>query len=184
MGLRCTTEPDGRLTIRQRSDLIAVLFGLPFLAIGAWLLWQIPSGVIAYVRADAVSQLPGQIFGFFFLLIFATLFGVPGLLLVFGSKRVAIDPVRREVKEFVNWVVYRKSTLHALADFENVDVRHERRRGARVFLYNVYLAAANGRDHLLLGIEDRCEPALELARTAARCASLPVRDRTDEVAEE
>lgn len=34
MGLRGATEPDGRLTIRVRSDLVAVLFGLPFLAIG------------------------------------------------------------------------------------------------------------------------------------------------------
>lgn len=174
------TLADGRLEIKPGGNLVAKLFGLPFLAAGAWFLWQILTGIGDYVRADAIAQLPGQFFGFLFILVFAALFGVPGLLLTFGSKRVVIDAPRRELIEIFNWVVYRRATTHPLAKFKSIEVRQDPR--SRSNLYHVELVA-DARDDVLVGIFNKPDPAIELARTLSGALSLPLRDRTDEPVE-
>jgi len=103
MALRFQKTDDG-LVIEQAGNFWAKVMGLPFLAAGLYLLWQLVSGVVGLVIPSLGAI---TIAGLIVLPVFIALVGVPGWLLVVTRKRTIVDITRREVVEIWDHLVYK-----------------------------------------------------------------------------
>lgn len=119
-------ETSSRLVFRQRADWGARLFGLPFLAVGAYFLYHLLGALYDYgshgTSTSFFKNLPGTLLLVFMIVAFA----VPGILLIFFAKEVALDVKNQEVTETVDFLLYQKRTNHSLNLFTKVIAREER----------------------------------------------------------
>ncbi len=102
MSVRWTRDDRG-LVIQQKGNLVARLFGVPFLAAAAILGWHFVAGLVGFV---VPSQGQLTVAGLVMLPLCVLAFGTPGWILVFGRKRTEIDATRRSVVEVRDFLVH------------------------------------------------------------------------------
>lgn len=168
-------------TIRQGGVGAARLFGLPFLAVGAYFGYQFLDGVLH----------PGELTwaGWTLLPLMAAVFLVPGWILVAGRRRTRIDSARREVIRELDYIVYTHRTTYRVTHDSHVMLRYEQgstssTRGAITtststrFDIHVYVETP-GQPPVLIGLfaGDQKTDALAFAGKAAAFLTLPVKDR-------
>lgn len=175
------TETPGRLRIDGKIGA-ARLFGLPFLLIGLWFLMQFLAGSWDVLRGqvnfgDSVAGLVGILF-------MATVFGLPGFLIFFLRRYVALDAGTQLVEEVKDFLVTQHARTAPFSDFREVLVRWEESGGSEkkandvsIWLATVRLVRADGKD-LFLSHDTNGLASLDLARKAAAILQLPVRDET------
>ncbi len=168
------------MTITQAGPGIARLFGVPFIVVGGYFLYQFLDGVLH----------PGEltIAGWILLPLMTAAFLVPGWLITMFRKRATIDATAREVSEEYDFLVYTHRTKTSIPSNAHILMRYERgserrTRGAFFtsvrtgFLLPVYLTAGK-REVLLALFGDREKPAaLTFAQRVATFLRIDVQDR-------
>ena len=159
---------------------MARVFGLPFAAIGAYLLYQFVSGGVR-------GELTGA--GWVLLPIVTAAFLVPGWLILAFRKRIHLDAGRREATEEFDFLIYRRRTTTALSAGGSVMLRFERlsqrsaqgpllSTGATTYAIHVYLVADQRRNVLIALFGEKQKPeALAFAGKAAAFFGLEVQDQ-------
>jgi hypothetical protein len=169
-------QDGGRVRIPLNTGIAARLFGIPFLAAGAYLLYQLAGGVVDLLTGRAaVSEM---LVGTLILIVFTAAFLMPGWLLMFSRARVEIDRSARSVTCTRDFRVYQRDDLRPLADFRQIEVDRlsvSSNRQSRSS-YQVELAAAN-RNNVVVGLFDDGDEALAFGRELAAVIELPVSDR-------
>jgi hypothetical protein len=183
------TETPGRLRIDGKIGA-ARLFGLPFLLIGLWFLMQFLGGARDVLRGqvhfgDSVAGLVGILF-------MAAVFGLPGFLIFFLRRYVALDAGTQLVEEVKDFLVTRSVRVMPFSDFREVLVRWEESNGSggqrnekSIWLATVRLVRTDGKD-FFLSHDTNGSASLDLGKKAAAIMQLPLRDetaRTDETEE-
>lgn len=175
------TETPGRLRIDGKIGA-ARLFGLPFLLIGLWFLMQFLGGARDVLEGqvdfgDSAAGLAG-------ILLAATVFGLPGFLIFFLRRYVALDAGKQVVEEVKDFLVTKSVRTAPFSDFRDVLVRWEESGGSggqgnekSVWLATVRLVRTDGTD-LFLSHDTNGSASLDLARKAAAITELPLRDET------
>jgi hypothetical protein len=176
-------RPDGVTVVALSAGWLPKLLGLPFLGFGLWLLWQVPVGAYTYWRADALGELLGQIPGLLLAVVFGALFALPGVLLVFGRKKVELDPGRGEVREAIHYGVSTRRTAVPLAELDRVELTAKpdsasgSRPGRPVRWYSHAELKGAGNRVVLLGLDADHAPVRELGRGVAERLGVPLVDR-------
>ena len=177
-----------RIVIVPRRPLAAILFGLPFLGIGLYFTYQLLGAIYDGARYGGMHGLLGALPGALLLIVAAALFGGPGVVLVFGSKRTTIDALAGTVLDVRDFVVGQRAREFGRGEFARVDVTYESlresvrddptRHSAPRFVYAVALGRPRG-ERLLLALEQERADAQALAREVGGLVALPVNDVSD-----
>ena len=159
---------------------MARLFGVPFLAVGGYFLYQLIGGLLHPAEMT--------IAGWILLPLMTAAFLVPGWLLVAFRKRAILDATTREVSDELDFLVHTRRTRTPIPTTARVLMRYERgaerkTRGSLTtsvrtgFLLPVYLAT--GKKEVLLALfGEREKPeATAFAKKAAAFLGLEVQDR-------
>jgi hypothetical protein len=182
MGQEWREQGPDIVTISQGGVTAARLFGLPFLAVGAWFLYQFLDGVLH----------PGEltIAGWLMLPAMTAAFLVPGWILMFGRKRTRLEATRREATEEFDYLVFTRRTTTRIPRDAHVMLRYEKgaTRTAKGpladttvtgFDTHVYLVPeSNDRKLILLalfGSADRTG-SMEFAQKVSRFLGIDVQD--------
>ena len=172
------TDEGHATTITLAGPPTARLFGLPFLLVGVYLLFQWLGGVADIVRGRA--GLGEMAVGTILLLLVALAFVVPGWMLTLAQSRVTIDHAAHTVTTVRDLRVYKHRATHPLSAFDRLDVAHlsvgSRPGASRTAQFQVELAGA-GSTTVLVGLFDDDGDALAFGRQLASRLALPVHDR-------
>jgi hypothetical protein len=173
------TDGPSQAVIRQGGVLAARLFGLPFLAAGGYLFYQMLSGLLDGGLAWG---------GWTILPLMGAAFLVPGWILVVARKRVRLDSARREVVEEMDYLVYTYRKMLPVRSESHVMLRYERgstssTRGALTTHsrtnYNIHVYVDTAEKLALIALFDGSQKteALAFAAKAAAFLSIPMKDR-------
>jgi len=170
------TDGPARATIRQGGVGAARLFGVPFLVVGGYFLYQFVAGAL---RGELLLG------GWILLPLMTAAFLVPGWILVVGRRRTVLESARREVVEEMDYLVYTRRKVSRVSSDSHVMLRYEQgsKNSNRVDIH-VYVDNAAERP-VLIGLFTGAQKneALAFAAKAAAFLTLPVRDRLVEEGE-
>jgi hypothetical protein len=178
VGVRWSRDDRG-LVIDQKGNLIARLFGVPFLAVAGILGWHFVTGLLGFV---VPSQGELTVAGLVMLPIFVLAFGTPGWVLVFGRKRTVLDAARRLVIEVRDFRIYSFRDETAVAGDASVRIHLEESQGAnRTILLLMVEVVSKKEPPIQLAVFDPKEvaPARELAMEAAGFLGVSLVDDVD-----
>ena len=181
-----TWKKDGPSTLRihESGQPLIRLFGVPFAAGGVYFLYHLFVGAFYSIRAgEFLSFLPGSLL----LILMAALFGVPGMILLFGSRTVNIDTVTRTIEVIRNYGFYKKREKYSSSDYSAVQALHElkkveskqNRSVKYVGVFPVRLIARSGKD-LEIAQADQDDAARTLATEVGGTLGISAMDRTSE----
>jgi hypothetical protein len=169
------SETGGRIEITMDGGGAARLFGLPFLAAGAYFAYNLILGMIELVTGRAA--LSEMAVGTVLVIIMTAAFLVPGWLLVFSRGKVAIDRTARTVESIRDLRVYQLRERRSMDEFDAIAVDRSRSSGSRgsARVFKVELLSAT-RKKVLIGVFDEGDDALSFARRLSTATGLPVDD--------
>ena len=172
------TRDGARLTVQFPVSRVVRLFGLPFLAVGAYFTWSLVLALVDALRGE--THLAETAAGLVLALLIALTFGVPGVLLVFARARVCVDAAARRVEEVKQFGPYRYASATPLSRMVSVRVvRRDPASSTRTTSsFHVELLDVAGRA-TLLGLYDEVGPAVALGRHVSTLVALPLEERTD-----
>jgi hypothetical protein len=180
MALRFRKSDEG-LEIEQAGNIWAKLMGLPFLAAGLYLLWQLVSGVIG-LFVPSWGAITGA--GLIVLPVFIAFMGIPGWLLIVSRKRTLIDVAHRQVVEIFDHLVYRQRKVRPVPRGAVVRIRLDESqvtgKDARTVVLRLVEIAGSAEDPIRLAVlgEHDVEEARALAMEAAGALGLGLDEST------
>ena len=176
-----------RIDIKAEPRGILVVFGLPFLGIGIWMIIQafLALGDVVTGRVSLMDN----IFGLTLLPLFAVLFLWPGVLLVLGRKSISVDAATGEVAETTSVRFYEWHKRQAFADFKAVRA-YEGKASSREIgeiddenparqPWCVDLTAIDSKKTRTVGATKEPAQAIQLGKALAALMKLPLVDDTD-----
>ena len=170
--------------IRETGKPLIRLLGLPFLTAFLYFLYHLFGGLIDAIRSHTLlSFLPGSLL----LILMAALFGFPGMILMFGSRKVILDAHSQEIRMIRSYGFFNKMETHSVRDYKSVEALHELRkvtssqnRNVRHFeVYPVRLTGVPERE-LEIAQCDGADTARTLAMEVSGVLGLSAKDRTSE----
>ena len=182
MSTRWKKDEGGSLVIQETGSPWIKLFGLPFAAGGIYFLYHFIVGAYYSIRSNALL---GFIPGSLLLLFMMALFGAPGMILLFGSRKTRLNAASKQIEMIRNYGFYSKKESHSAGDYQSVQALHELKKvesrkdrtTKSVEFYPVRLIHPSGK-HLEIALADRQEDARSLATEAGVILGLPVTDHT------
>lgn len=169
----------GKITISQGGYGAARLFGLPFLAVGGYFLYQLVSGA-----AGGDLTIPGWIA----LPLMTAVFLVPGWILVTIRRRLAVDAARRTATKELDFLVFTRRKTTAVPPGAHVMLRFERMTSrtthgpvfnteTTTFAVHVYLVSNESPNLLVALFAEKDKPAaLDFAGRLASFLQIDVQD--------
>jgi hypothetical protein len=165
------------MKIALTGGLAARFFGVPFLAVGGYLAYELAGGIADLLvgRAAIAEMFAGTVL----LLIMTGAFLIPGWLLTLSRAHVEIDPTARTVTYGRDFRVTQWRQVRSLSEFDRVEVdllsvsSSHRSNGKRA--YQVELAA-DDRSNVLVGLFDDGEDALAFGHRLGASIDLRVDD--------
>jgi hypothetical protein len=169
------TDDAGAIRIALSGGHAARLFGLPFLLVGAWMVYYLIRSLIALMTGRAA--LSEFAFGIIVLAIFTAAFLIPGWLLVASRALVTIDRAADLVTVIRDLRIYQHRQVRKLSEFSRleVDLLSGANPRRRVSSYQIELVGAD-RDNVVVGLIDDREEALAFGRRLSALVGLPVED--------
>lgn len=181
-----SADANGRLIIDQVIGKAARLFGLPFLAIGLYLAWNVLAAIVETLTGGRPGEAVSFVAGWILAIAVAAAFLIPGWLLVTLRKRTIVDRAKREVTDVRDFLVYRHERtqpIDATAQVvltRDVTPAKEADRNATE-IYSVVLAPGGGKD-VIVWLGDTPENARDVGRKLGAILGVPVVDRLAEAA--
>lgn len=182
---------DGVIHADVAVPMAARLFGVPFLAMGCYLLYTLTLAIAAAVNANGTV---GDIIGGQFLhIVFMLSFGGPGVLLVFGGRTVVFDKAARAITErrklgFIKLtsgvtplkdVACVRATQRVKADgAASFGIPGLGGGDTSLFTYDVELLNAQGTVLVLAGLFNNAADAVTFSTKVADTLALPFENRT------
>lgn len=159
-----TKESDTRLQINQHAGFVRYIFGLPLLLLGLYFLYQyLILGIIAFIQAGDWWGLFSGIFGWLVIILLASLFVVPGWVIVFFRQRVIIDTNVGYLIQTQDFLIYKRVKQYRLDEFERIQAKQSNRRSTESTgtpLYTVELTTKDGEQVVVA--TDEYKPAKKL----------------------
>ncbi|HLA78600.1 MAG TPA: hypothetical protein VJU18_13555 [Vicinamibacteria bacterium] len=170
----------GKVTVSQPGPGMARLFGLPFLAVGGYLLYQLVGGLLQPAEMTVA--------GWVILPLMTAAFLVPGWLITVFRKRTELDVGTREVLEIFDFLVYTHRRRTEVLPGAQVMLRYERgsersTRGPAVthtrtsFWVHLYVVVGSRMVLVALFEESEKATALALAQKVGSLLAIEVQDR-------
>ena len=115
-----TEEAPGRLRISLRVPIAGRLFGLPFVAVGAYFAWQAAGAVGDALRPGTGITLGAALPGAIVLSALGLLFGLPGFLLVLFRSTNVVDGPAGTFRQEKDFRLFRRASTTALSELVRV----------------------------------------------------------------
>lgn len=173
-------DENGRLIVDQPVGKAARLFGLPFVAVGLYLAWNVVAAMFETLTGGHPSEAVGFIAGWIIATVVAAAFLIPGWLLLTLRKRTIVDRARREVTDVRDFLVYRHQKTQPIGS--KAEVRLEREVSSSNEpdtnsrqIYSVTLVPAAGRE-VIVWLADTEQNARDVGSKFASVVGVPVVD--------
>jgi|GEM_PF-2539493 hypothetical protein len=178
-------QSDQTLTVNLDGGIILRLFASGFLLGGAYfgviLVQGISEYIVGFLRGEPgilqnfITNIPGMLFA----IGVALMFGIPGVLLFFGRKRVVMDRAGGTITEMMDYGFLKRKQAYSVAEFQTVEVTFakERANKSKKTLFDVKLRGKR-KESVLVAVmdEDEIPQALELAKQIATLLDYKMRE--------
>ena len=178
-------QSDQRLTVDQGGEILLRFFAIGFLIGGGYFTYYLVLGVYEYVigflrgepgiAQNFITSIPGILLTIFMML----MFGIPGVLLFFGRKRVVIDRAGGTITEMTDYGFFKRKQEHPVTAFQTVEVTFadETTNKSKKTLFDVNLRGKRKQSVLVAVVdEDGISQALELAKQIATLLDYKMRE--------
>lgn len=179
------TQSDQTLTVNQGGGILLRLFAIGFLIGGGYFAYYLVLGVYEYVLGflrgepgvmrNFITSIPGILLIIFMIL----MFGVPGVLLLFGRKRVVIDRGAGTITEMTDYGFFKRKQEHPATEFQTVEVTFakESTNKSKKTLFDVNLSGKRKQSVLVAVVdEDGLSQAIELSKQIATLLDYKMRE--------
>jgi hypothetical protein len=164
MNFSARTLSDHQLRISARPDAVMVLFGLPFLLVGGYMLFHLPFSLAGILMSESLPDFAVRLVGLVILVMMILMFGLPGLILTTGRRTVTVDAARGEVVERDRWWLRWRETHHSTAGTRLVILKYDR------------IAPSSTRNH---GERDHSCYHLDLVWSTGKTVNLALHDKVE-----
>jgi hypothetical protein len=178
-------QSDQTLTVDLGGGILLRLFAIGFLIGGGYFAYYLVLGVYEYVigflrgepgiAQNFIASIPGILLTIFMML----MFGIPGVLLLFGRKRVVIDRAAGTITEMTDYGFFKRKQEHPVTEFQTVEVTFaaESTNKSQKTLFDVKLRGKRKESVLVAVVdEDGISQALELAKQIATLLDYKMRE--------
>lgn len=186
MALTWQETRQGTLRIQDRASGVGIwIFGGFFTLVGLRFLWWLLLALGAMGQAlmtGEFSYLVSNVVGVVLLAGITAVFLLPGLWFLFARSVMELDPVSGRVSEMRDYVVWRRTYFHDLADIQNIRGTHGAVRTSKHSLskYRIDVVKKEGGGEFLAAQPDTREQAGALGALMAKIIGVPFEDATAE----